>query len=243
MENKTPATLGSAKRGTPATITVMSDTICPWCYVGKRKLDAALAILSADGLETDVEWKPFLLNPDMQAGGVDRRAYRSAKFGSWARSQALDHQVASAGAAFGLAFNHELMERTPNTTLSHVLIALARQEGGSWLQDKIVEALFAAYFTNGRDVGDADVLATIASEVGMDRAFTLKALANSDRADFIRLEDAAAKQLGIRGVPAFAAGGRVLASGAQDPVTLAKLLSRTLAKGADADLQLADIVA
>lgn len=243
MHTRTPDILGTEDRHSRGTITVISDSICPWCYVGKRKLDAALAILSADGLKADVEWKPFLLNPDMPAGGADRRGYRSAKFGSWARSQALDHQVATAGAAFGLAFNHELMERTPNTTLSHVLIALAYQEGGSWLQDKIVEALFAAYFTNGRDVGDADVLATIASEVGMDRAFTLKALANPDRADFIRVEDAAAKQLGIRGVPAFAAGGRVLASGAQDPATLAKLLSRSLASGADADLQQADIVA
>ena len=146
-------------------IEVISDAICPWCWVAKRRLDRAIAALAPD-ITASVAWLPFELNPEMPKAGVDRRAYRSAKFGSWQRSQALDAQVAAAGRSDGLVFNHDRMERTPNTVDAHRLIWLAGQHGK---QDAIVEGLFAAYFNEGRDVGDATVLAEIGASVGLDR--------------------------------------------------------------------------
>ena len=128
---------------------IVSDTICPWCYVGKRRLAAALPILEAEGLTFDVAWRPFQLNPTMPREGLDRRAYRSAKFGSWEKSQALDAQVTEAGASAGLVFRHDLMAKTPNTVASHALIRLAHETGGAATQDRVVEALFSAYFTLG----------------------------------------------------------------------------------------------
>jgi hypothetical protein len=106
---------------------IVSDTICPCCYVGKRRLAAALPILEAEGLTFDVAWRPFQLNPTMPTEGLDRRAYRSAKFGSWEKSRALDAQVTEAGASAGLVFRHDLMAKTPNTVASHALICLARE--------------------------------------------------------------------------------------------------------------------
>jgi predicted DsbA family dithiol-disulfide isomerase len=138
---------------------IVSDTICPWCYVGKRRLAAALPILEAEGLTFDVAWCPFQLNPTMPREGLDRRAYRSAKFGSWEKSHALDAQVTEAGASAGLVFRHDLMAKTPNTVASHALIHLARETGDAAMQDGVVEALFSAYFTQGLDVGDPAVLA------------------------------------------------------------------------------------
>ena len=120
---------------------VVSDAICPWCYVGKRRLAKALALLAQDGLTFTVRWLPFQLNPDMPKGGVDRRAYRTRKFGSWERSQALDARVAAVGAGDGLAFRHDLMARTPNTFDAHRLVWLAGREG---TQDAVVDGLFAA---------------------------------------------------------------------------------------------------
>lgn len=131
-------------------IEVISDAICPWCWIAKRRLDSAIAAIAPD-VTASVTWRPFELNPEMPKGGVDRRAYRSAKFGSWQHSRALDAQVAAAGRLEGLVFNHDKMERTPNTVDAHRLILLAGQQGK---QDVVVEGLFAAYFDEGRDVGD-----------------------------------------------------------------------------------------
>src|ERR1700693_3072461 len=131
-------------------IEVISDAICPWCWVAKRRLESAIAALVPE-IAATVTWRPFELNPEMPKAGVDRRAYRSAKFGSWQRSQALDAQVAAAGRSEGLVFNHDKMARSPNTVDAHRLIRLAGQQGK---QADVVEGLFAAYFNEGRDVGD-----------------------------------------------------------------------------------------
>jgi DSBA-like thioredoxin domain len=120
-------------------IEVISDAICPWCWVAKRRLDRVIAALAPD-VSASVTWRPFELNPEMPKAGVDRRAYRSAKFGSWQHSQALDGQVAAAGRSEGLVFNHDRIERTPNTVDAHRLIWLAGQQGK---QDDVVEGLFA----------------------------------------------------------------------------------------------------
>src|SRR5258706_11329 len=162
VDGCTPAALGHAgpASGAKATlaIEVISDAICPWCWVAKRRLDRAIAALAPD-ITASVTWRPFELNPEMPKAGVDRRAYRSAKFGSWQRSQVLDAQVAAAGRSEGLVFNHDKMERTPNTVDAHRLIWLAGQQGK---QDVGVEGLFAAYFNQGRDIADPTVLACVA---------------------------------------------------------------------------------
>src|ERR1700688_1520901 len=126
-------------------IEVISDAICPWCWVAKRRLDRVIAALAPD-VTASVTWRPFELNPEMPKAGLDRRAYRSAKFGSWQHSQALDAQVAAAGRSEGLIFNHDKMERTPNTVDAHRLILLAGQQGK---QDDVVEGCSPPISTKG----------------------------------------------------------------------------------------------
>src|ERR1700733_14460824 len=143
-------------------------------------------------------WRSFELNPEMPKAGVDRRAYRSAKFGSWQRSQALDAQVAAAGRSEGLVFNHDKMERTPNTIDAHRLIRLAGQQGK---QDDVVEGLFAAYFNEGRDIGDPAVLAEIGASAGLDRARILTMLASDEGQAEVRSDLRRAVSLRVSGVP------------------------------------------
>src|SRR6266851_8984709 len=180
VDGCTPAALdhfepASGAKATLA-IEVISDAICPWCWVAKRRLDRALEALAPD-ITASVIWRPFELNPGMPKAGVDRHAYRSAKFGSWQRSQALAAQVAAAGRSDGLVFNHDKMERTPNTVDAHRLIWLA---GQLRKQDAVVEGLFAAYFNEGRDVGDQAVLADVGASAGLDRAMILAMLASDE---------------------------------------------------------------
>src|ERR1700692_1436476 len=191
-------------------IEVISDAICPWCWVAKRRLDGAIAALALD-VTASVTWRPFELNPEMPKDGVDRRAYRSAKFGSWRRSQALDAQVAAAGRSEGLVFNHDKMERTPNTVDAHRLIRLAGQLGK---QDDVVEGLFAAYFNEGRDIGDAAILADVGASAGLDRARLLPMFASGEGQAELRSELQRAVNLRVSGVPTVLAGGVPLFSGA-----------------------------
>src|SRR5947209_1031359 len=144
------------------TVDVISDLICPWCYIGKRRLERAVAAL-AGRHEVRVRWHPFQLNPQMPRGGMDRRAYRTAKFGSWERSQALDARVAAVGAAEGLVFAFDKIGRTPNTLDAHRLIRVAGQVG---VQDAVVEALFRGYFTEGRDLSDRQTLLDVVAGAG-----------------------------------------------------------------------------
>jgi predicted DsbA family dithiol-disulfide isomerase len=194
-------------------IEVISDAICPWCWVAKRRLDGVIAALAPDVTAT-VTWRPFELNPEMPKAGLDRRAYRSAKFGSWQRSQALDAQVAAAGRSDGLVFNHDRMARTPNTIDAHRLIRLAGQHGK---QDGVVEALFAAYFNEGRDIGDPAVLAEIGASAGLDRARILAMLATDEGQVEVRSELQRAANLRVSGVPTVLVDGVPLFSGAIRP--------------------------
>lgn len=195
---------------TSVELEIVSDTICPWCFVGKRQLEAARGLLPA-GLSVTARWRPFLLNPEMPTAGVDRRAYRTAKFGSWQRSQELDAQVAAAGASVGLAFRHDRMARTPNTIGSHRLIRLAGQEAR---QDAVVEGLFTAYFVDGRDIGDAEVLADIARACGLDAERVTAMLRSDEGAAEVLAEVEAAQRQGVRSVPTFRHAGETLFSGA-----------------------------
>ena len=213
VEGCTPAALDHFRpaSGAKATlaIEVISDAICPWCWIAKRRLDSAIAAIAPD-VTASVTWRPFELNPEMPKGGVDRRAYRSAKFGSWQHSQALDAQVAAAGRS-GLVFNHDKMERTPNTVDAHRLILLAGQQGK---QDVVVEGLFAAYFDEGRDVGDPAVLADVGAAAGLDRAKILAMIASDEGLAEVRSELQRAMNLHVSGVPTVLVDGVPLYSGA-----------------------------
>ncbi len=208
----------------PGRIDVVSDAICPWCWVGKRNLEGALAILAEEGEAFEVHWRPFQLNPDMPKAGVERDAYRAAKFGSVARSRELDAQVASAGRAAGVEFRHALMLRTPNTVDAHRVIRLAGVQGPA-VQDAVVEALFVAYFQQGRDIGDRAVLAEIAGAAGLDVAGTLAGDAGEAE---VLAEDAGFRRAGLSGVPTFALDGHVVFSGAMPAERMAEAFRRGL---------------
>lgn len=201
---------------------IVSDTICPWCYIGKRRLEAALGLIG-DDIAFDIRWRPFELNPDMPREGMDRKAYRSRKFGSWENSLALDAQVKAAGACDGLDFHHERMAMTPNTLASHVFIRLAGEAG---VQNAIVEALFRAYFTDGRDVGDPALLADMGAACGLDRAEVAAALDDDALRADVKSEARAFAQAGVTGVPTVMLNRYVLFSGARSPELLAEGLRK-----------------
>ena len=202
---------------------VISDPICPWCYIGRQHMQDALAELRAEGLEVSVAWRPFQLNPDMPAAGLPRDDYRRAKFGSLERSRELDRQVAAAAAVAGLAINHAAMRRTPNTLSAHRLIRLAGTQGR---QDAVVGRLFQDYFVAGRDIGDPTVLADAAADCGMDRAAASAYLSGDTDAAAILAEDAALRAAGLQGVPTFVLDDHVLFSGAVPAAAFADGLAR-----------------
>src|SRR5206468_8967683 len=144
-------------------IEIASDVICPWCYIGKRRLEKALSLLDG-GVKPEIRWLPFQLNPDMPSGGMARAEYRKAKFGSVERARSLDARVAAEGRGEGIDFAFERIERTPNTSAAHQLIDLAQSQGKG---REVVDALFHAYFEEARDIGNADVLQTIAAAAGV----------------------------------------------------------------------------
>jgi predicted DsbA family dithiol-disulfide isomerase len=204
-------------------IDIVSDAICPWCYIGKRQLERALITLAPEGLRFSVHWNPFQLNPDMPKEGRDRMAYRAQKFGSAEKARELDERVAGAAAAVGLAFRQDLMLRTPNTLDAHRLIWLGGREG---VQDAVMEAVFAAYFTQGRDIGDHDVLADCAALAGLDRTEVADFLSGDVAAKEMLAADRAAREAGVNGVPSFFLDGYGLFSGAMPAETMAQALRK-----------------
>jgi predicted DsbA family dithiol-disulfide isomerase len=204
-------------------IDIVSDAICPWCYIGKRQIERALPMVAAEGLSLEVHWHPFQLNPDMPPDGVERAAYRLQKFGSEERTRQIDARVAEAGRAVGLDFRHDLMRRTPNTVAAHRVIWLAGRHG---VQDAVVEALFRAYFTEGRDIGDAATLAELAEAAGMPAGEVAAMLAGEAGLEAVLGEDAMARNAGINGVPSFIMGRYVLFSGAVPAADMAETFSR-----------------
>jgi predicted DsbA family dithiol-disulfide isomerase len=193
---------------------IASDVICPWCYIGKRRLEKALQLVAAE-IETEITWLPFQLNPDMPGAGMARAEYRKAKFGSLERARSLDARVAAEGEGEGIAFAFERIERTPNTRGAHQLIELAQRQGRG---NAVVEALFRAYFEEARDVGDAGVLASIAGGCGVQDWPHA-----ADGAAVKSLEERV-RALGIAAVPTFILGGFFGVSGAHPPEALAEAL-------------------
>ena len=199
-------------------IDIFSDTICPWCFIGKRRLERALAARPQPGLE--IRWRAFQLNPDMPPGGMDRQDYLAAKFGGAQGARQVYDRVRAAGESEGIAFAFEAIGRTPNTIDSHRLIRLAQDSDRG---DQVVEALFKAYFLGGEDIGDREILVAAAAASGMD-AQDVRAFLESDAgADAARTEDARAREIGIQGVPTFILGGKYSLSGAHEPEVLFQL--------------------
>ncbi len=217
---------------------ILSDPICPWCYIGKANLDRAL--LDAPDHPFTIEWHPFQLNPEMPAGGMDRRAYLEHKFGGRENAVRVYARIAEAAEEAGLAIDFSRIERTPNTLDAHRLIHWAGIEGR---QTAVVSALFAAYFTEGRDIGDAGVLTDIARAAGMDGAMVETLLAGQADAEDIRARDAHTRERGVSGVPTFVVGNRHVVPGAQPPAVWARVIEELreqmagadAGKGADAD--------
>jgi predicted DsbA family dithiol-disulfide isomerase len=194
------------------TIDVISDVICPWCYIGKRRLENAVAAFGRQLVR--VRWHPFQLNPRMPKGGMNRQEYRTAKFGSWERSLALDAQVAEAGRGEGIPFAFDKIERTPNTLNAHRLIGLADTEG---VQDTVVEALFRAYFVEGRDISQTTVLLDVVAGAGLDRGRAEAILSGDEGLAAIREAEEQARRSGVQGVPYFLINNTVAVSGAREP--------------------------
>lgn len=206
---------------------IFSDPICPWCYIGKAHLDKALAQHPDHPFQ--IRWLPFMLNPAMPAEGMDRRAYLEGKFGGKDAAIQAYLPVPEAAAAAGLDMNLEAIKRTPNTVDAHRLIHWAGIEG---TQIPVVSALFKAYFVDGRDISDHDVLADIADSCAMDASVVLRLLSSDEDKREIVERDAAARGMGINSVPTFIVAGKHAVPGAQPPELWTKVIAE-LRQGED----------
>ena len=205
-------------------IHITFDTVCPWCYIGKRRLEMALSMRPQ--IRVKPNWRPFLLNPEMPPEGIDRTAYLVKKFGSESRTNRIYGTIGEAGQSVEIDFAFERIGKTPNSVDSHRLVRFAHERG---LADEVVEALFVEFFINGRDIGDLRVLTEIGAANGLD-AQEVEAYLNTD-ADVgaIHDENVRAHRLGINGVPSFAFNEKFVISGAQEPQVLARMLDAALA--------------
>ena len=190
-------------------IEVYSDAVCPWCYVGKRRLERALTEFGGD---VRVTWRPFQLNPTMPKEGMDRTAYLEAKFGSLDAFRQLEEHVQAAGASERITFAFEKIARTPNTFAAHRLIWLGEREG---CQDAVVDALFRGYFEEGADIGSIAVLVQLAAQAGLPDESVERLLRSDEGTAEVKAEESAGHKLGIRGVPYFVVDGTYAISGAQ----------------------------
>jgi predicted DsbA family dithiol-disulfide isomerase len=196
---------------------VASDVICPWCFIGKRRLERALREVG----ELEVSWLPFELNPGMPKAGMARRDYRTGKFGSEAESNRLDRHVAEVGKSEGIHFAFDRIERTPNTFDAHRMICFAGVHGR---QDALVEELFRRYFLLGEDVGCAEILLAACEAVGLDGGVVSRLLGSEEFAAEVRRDEEGVRRLGVSGVPSFILDGEVIAVGAQRPEVLVEAI-------------------
>jgi len=203
-------------------IDIVSDTVCPWCFIGKRKLERALAL--RPDISFDIRWRAYRLDPTIPRGGVDRKAYMRAKFGDSARASGITDAIKQAGESVDIAFAFDRIEKRPDTIDSHRLIRWAASAGK---QTDIVERLFQAYFEDGRNIGDASVLVDVAREAGMDAELVEDLLAKDADRDLIEQEDALAHRMGISGVPTFIFANKYLISGAHDADKLVRVIDKT----------------
>jgi len=210
-------------------IDIISDTVCPWCFIGKRRLEEALA--QRPDLAVEINWRPYQLDPTVPREGVERKAYMRAKFGDTERVKGMSGAIRDTGTELGIAFDFEKQTMRPNTIDSHRLVKWASSVG---LQDAIVEALFKAYFEDGRDIGDAAVLTEVAAACGMDSELVEELLASDADRDAVLKEAGLAGEMGVQGVPAFVFDGRYIITGAQDAAVLVRVIDKVLEKRAEA---------
>ncbi|HZF26069.1 MAG TPA: DsbA family oxidoreductase [Steroidobacteraceae bacterium] len=202
-------------------VEIYSDVICPWCFIGKRRFDQARE--QRPRLELDVQWRAFELNPAIASSGMDRQEYLLAKFGDRERLQRMHDQLRDIGTSVGIHFRFDLIRRMPNTRAAHVLLARAAGRG---LQGTISEALFSAYFEEGRDVGDGEVLAQLGARHGLDAAQPLSAMEERRIQARVLADEGQAREWGISGVPTFIFDGRSALSGAQPAEVFVQLFDR-----------------
>ena len=203
----------------PLTIEVVSDVICPWCYIGKRRLGKALAALEGE-VSAEIRWLPFQLNPAMPREGMARAEYRARKFGSVERARELDARVAAEGQSVGIEFAFERIERTPNTVAAHALVGLAQEQRRA---DAVVERLFRDYFEEGKDIGDAAVLSDVAERCQVSGWPRQEAMT-----EVVALDEQM-RGLGISAVPTFLLARKFAVSGAHPPETLVEAIRQASA--------------
>ena len=207
-------------------IEVVFDLVCPWCYLGVRRLRRTLR--SRPDVLAELHWRPFLLNPDLAPQGVPRQEYMVRKFGGEERARRLHGTIAELGRAEGIEFRFERIRRVPHSLDAHRLVRWAGRFGGA---DALVEAIFEAYFTAGADIGDPLVLAAIAAQQGMDGSLARRFLATVAEVEAVHADNLRAHRLGINGVPCFVIAGRSAIAGAQEPEVLERLLDVALVEG------------
>lgn len=211
----------------PLTIDVISDVVCPWCYVGKRRLEGALAMTDTP---VTIHWRPFQLDASIPPEGKSRRDYLEQKFGSLERVGAMHEHIAKLGAEVGIPFAFDRIQVSPNTLDAHRLI---RWAAAPVLQDSIVEALFRAYFIEGRNIGDRNVLADIAGSVGMDRKSVAERLASDEDRAEVQADIVGAQRIGVTGVPTYILANRYGLVGAQPVEELAQAFAKVAEETAD----------
>jgi predicted DsbA family dithiol-disulfide isomerase len=200
-------------------IDIISDVVCPWCYIGKRRIEAALELYARENpgaAKPTVTWRPFQLNPDMPAAGMSRQEYVTQKFGA-SRAKDIYSRVAGVGAEVGIPFAFDKIARQPNTLAAHSLIGLAASAG---LQNEVKEALLHAYFIDGVDLTKTENLVAIATAAGLEQSAVEKCLADPQSRRSVEEEDQRARAIGVQGVPFFIFNGKVAVSGAQEPAAL-----------------------
>lgn len=195
-------------------VDIVSDTICPWCYIGKRRFERALALSGRS--DVAISWRPFQLNPDMPLEGMTRDDYVRAKFGGGDRPRQIYQAIAESGREAGIDFQFSRIKRTPNTVLSHRLVHWSAG-GQIQLQDEVVAELFRAYFEEGLDIGDLDTLVACAARAGIDETRARRFLMGDEGRQEVVASDVYARRLGINGVPCFIVNRKYAVSGAQPP--------------------------
>lgn len=193
-------------------VDIISDTVCPWCYIGKRRLEKAIEL--RPGVDFQLGWRPFQLNPDLPPGGMARERYVAMKFGSPDRGSKAYQSIKEAGFVEDLRFRFDLVGRQPNTFDAHRLI---RWAASADCQDAVVETLFRGYFTEGMDIGDPAVLVDVSAACGMDKALVTELFEKDADRDLVMAEESVARRMGISGVPCFIVDRKYAVSGAQDP--------------------------
>jgi predicted DsbA family dithiol-disulfide isomerase len=205
----------------PVSVDVVSDVVCPWCYLGKRRLEHAIALVP--DFEVAVNWRPYRLDPIIPPEGIDRSEYIISKFGSLHALDEAHGRLEAMGSAEGVAYRFDLISRTPDTTNAHRLVAWSAADGR---QDRMVERLFSAYFGEGKDIGNLDMLATLAGEVGLDADTVASRLTGDEDRQSVAAEIDDAYRIGVTGVPCFILDGRYGIVGAHPAESIAAAIRK-----------------